>query len=146
MEQLRVVVADADEASRGRLRALFARRTDARVVADCTDGFEAATAIARLRPSAAFLDVNLPGLDGFSVCGQLGDMRPEIVFFGSAAADAVRAFELPALDYILKPFGDHRFQVSVERVRAAVAARLGGAQSLEFHMLLREIRARNPEH
>jgi two-component system, LytTR family, response regulator len=146
MDSLRTLIADSDEQARARLRSLLGRRADLRVVAECADGFQAAESIGRLRPDVAFLDVQLAGLDGFAVCGQVGEFRPQIVFTSSSAEGAVRAYELPALDFILKPFADHRLLASVERVRQAMAARVAGIPAEELRALLREIRGGRPEH
>jgi two-component system LytT family response regulator len=146
MSIVKAVIADADELGRGRLRALLARRADIQVVAECSDGFEAASTIARLRPQVAFLGMQLEGLDGLGVCGQLGESRPEIVIVGSSSADAVRAYELPAIDFLLKPFSDYRLQIAVDRVREAIAKRFPGISADEVRSLFRELRGGRPEH
>jgi two-component system LytT family response regulator len=146
MESLRALIADSDELARVRLRSLLGKRADVRVVAECADGFQAAESIARLRPDVAFLDVQLPGLDGFAVCGQLGDFRPQVVFTSSSAEGAVQAYEIPAVDFLLKPFADHRLLQSLDRVRQATAMRVAGMPAEELRTLLREIRGGRPEH
>lgn len=116
-----------------------------RVIAECTDGFEAADAIACLRPDVVFLDVFLPRLGGFAVCARLGELRPHIVFVSAASEHAARAYELPAIDYVLKPFDDHRLLAAVERVFRAKALR-PSVPAEELRMLLGEIRGGKLEH
>jgi two-component system, LytTR family, response regulator len=146
MESLRTLIADSDAQALARLRAVLGRRADLRVVAECTDGFQAADSIGRHRPDVAFLDLQLAGMDGLAVCGQFGEFRPQIVFTSSTAEGAVRAFELPAVDFVLKPFADHRLLASIERVRQAVAAKVGRVPVEEFRALLRETVGGRPEH
>jgi two-component system LytT family response regulator len=143
--RVRALIADGSEASRQRLRAILTSRPGVAVIAECSDGLQAVDAIARLRPDAAFLDVGLPGLDGFAVCARLGELRPHVVFVSSSREDAARAFELPALDYVLKPFDDYRLLAAVERVFRAQAAR-PSMPADELRMLLREIRGGRVEH
>jgi two-component system LytT family response regulator len=146
MESMRALIADSDEEARARLRSLLANRTDMRVIAECADGFRATESIGRLRPDVAFLDAQLAGLDGFAVCGEFSEYRPQIVFTSSTAEGAVRAFELAALDYLLKPFADHRLLLSVERIREATTARVAGVPADELRALAREIRGGRREH
>ena len=145
MESLRTLIADSDEQSRARLRDLLGRRADLRLIAECADGFQAAASMGRLRPDVAFLDVQLAGMDAFAVCSQMGEFRPQLVFTSSTAEGAVRAFELSALDFVVKPFADHRLLASVERVRHALAVSGGGPTAEELRTLLREIRGGRPE-
>jgi two-component system LytT family response regulator len=146
MNQLRALIADSDGQAREHLRNLLGWRADLQIVGECENGFQAATAIERLQPDVVFLDVHLLGMDGFAVCDHVGDTRPHIVFTSSTAEGAVGAFERSALDYLLKPFADHRLLASVERVREAMAERNAGVPAEELRALLREIRNGRPEH
>src|SRR5579859_4627745 len=135
MDHLRALIADSDSQARERIRTLLGWRADLRVVGECENGFEAAAAIDRLRPDVVFLDVHLMGMDGFAVCDHAGETRPHVVFTSSTAEGAVRAFERSALDFILKPFADHRLLTSLERVRQAVAVRNAGVPAEELRAL-----------
>jgi two-component system LytT family response regulator len=136
---LHVVIADASAAARQRLRGILASRPGVRIVAECTDGLQAFEAIARLRPHLAFLDVPLPHLDAFALCGRLGDLAPRVVFVTASGEHAARAFDLPALDYILKPFTDPRLFAAVDRAREEIG------RSKTVRTLLREIQGRGSE-
>jgi two-component system LytT family response regulator len=144
-EGLRALIADDVEASRRRIGSILGSRSGVRVVAECSDGLQAVDAIVRLRPDVAFLNVRLPRLDGFEVCARLGELRPHIVFISTTSDDAARAYELPAIDYLLKPFDDHRLLAAVERVVRAKAAR-PSMPAEELRMLLREIRGGKIAH
>jgi two-component system, LytTR family, response regulator len=111
---LRVLVADDEPAAREGLAALLAADPEVEVVATCADGREAAAAIDALAPDVVFLDVQMPEGDGFEVLaravGRVGAGRmPVVVFFVTAYDEyALRAFEVSAVDYLLKPFDDER--------------------------------------
>jgi DNA-binding LytR/AlgR family response regulator len=143
-ERLRALIADADVASRHRIRSVLTARPGVQVIAECSDDSQAMDAIARLRPDVAFVDVLLPRLGGFALCARLGELRPHIVFVSASTEHAARAFELPALDYILKPFDEHRLLAAAERAFRAQAAR-PSMPAEELRMLLRELRGRSVE-
>lgn len=91
--------------------------SDFEVVGEATDGAEAIASIARLRPDVVFLDVQMPKLDGFAVATALTPPLPEIVFVTAHDQFALKAFEVHALDYLLKPYDDQRFLKVLDRVR-----------------------------
>ncbi|HEX7239422.1 MAG TPA: response regulator, partial [Longimicrobiaceae bacterium] len=101
---VRVVVVDDEELARERLRRLLEREPDVAVVAECANGKEAVREVLARRPDVLFLDVQMPGLDGFGVLEALGPqgVPPAVVFVSAYAEFAVRAFEAYALDYLLK--------------------------------------------
>ena len=118
---MRVVVVDDEPlACRGvivRLREF----TDIEIVAECGDGLSAAERIAELEPDIVFLDVQTPGMDGFDVVRALPkENLPGIIFVTAYEQHAVRAFEAHALDYLLKPLDDARFDLAVDRARELV--------------------------
>jgi len=91
------------------------------VMGECGDGFEAAEAIRRLKPDLVFLDVQMPGLDGFGVLEALTPEEiPAVVFVTAFDQYAVRAFEAQAVDYLMKPFSKERVEEAVRRVRELV--------------------------
>jgi two-component system LytT family response regulator len=118
---IRVVIVDDEPLARDRLHALLAAETDVEVVGECGDGWEAVQAIHALNPDLVFLDVRLPKLDGFEVLDSLGDGRcPSVVFVAADERHALRAFEVHATDYLLKPYGRERLQRALERVRREI--------------------------
>ena len=121
MPVVRVVIVDDEPLARERIRTMLEGRDEYTVVAECGDGEAAAAEIARLRPDLVFLDVQMPELDGFGVIEALGDERLPVIVFVTAFDDyAIRAFDVSAVDYLLKPFDRPRF----ERALARAAARL----------------------
>ena len=132
----RAVVVDDEPPARETLRLLLAREQDFALVAECGHGQAAVDAVARERPDVLFLDVRMPGMDGFEVIrGIPGDACPAVVFVTAYDQYAPQAFEEHAVEYLLKPFSDERFADVVEHVRrrlrertyAALAARLPAA-------------------
>jgi two-component system LytT family response regulator len=141
--QLRVAIVDDEALARERIRTLLAAWDDVELVAECAGGRDAVAAIRRLRPTLVFLDVQMPELDGFGVLKALpAPYRPNAVVFVTAHDRyAVRAFEVNAIDYLLKPFTAERFNATLERARAQLA---GGArgQRAEIDALLATVAAR----
>jgi two-component system LytT family response regulator len=116
---IRTIVVEDEPGSRNWLRSMLARQSDVEVVQDCRNGAEAIDAIRRLAPDLVFLDIRMPDMDGFDVLGQLDRAeRPRVVFVTAHDEFAVRAFELHALDYLLKPFDEPRLAETLSRVRA----------------------------
>ena len=136
---MRAIVADDEPLARARLRRLLQQVHDVEIVAECADGAEAAEAIRKHRPDVAFLDIQMPELDGFDVLSSLGETRPTaIVFVTAYDKHAIRAFEEQALDYLLKPVNAERLQRAVERVRSQVRqADIGGTLAA----ILRDVRS-----
>jgi len=120
---LRVLIVDDDPVARGRARAALGTQPDVLLVGECADGETAVALIAAARPDLVFLDVQMPGLDGFGVVARVGAAAmPPVVFTSAYAEFAVRAFEAYALDYVLKPFDDERLLRALDRVRREAAA------------------------
>jgi two-component system LytT family response regulator len=113
---LDVVLVDDEEPARALLREYLGAHDDVRVVGECANGFEAVKTIAELEPDLVFLDVQMPKLDGFEVL-ELLDPRPAVVFCTAYDEYALRAFEVHAADYLLKPFGRERLAEALTRVR-----------------------------
>src|SRR5215207_9406000 len=122
-EALRAVVVDDEPDAREVVLTLLAAHPAVRVAGEATNGRDAIALIRRERPDLVFLDVQMPDLDGFGVLEQLGDDVPRAVVFVTAHDEhAIRAFELHALDYVLKPFGRPRFDAAVERAIERLSA------------------------
>ncbi|MBI3792173.1 MAG: response regulator transcription factor [Gemmatimonadetes bacterium] len=121
--RLRVALVDDEPLALRGLERLLEREGDCEVVARCHDGGSAVAAIRQVRPHVVFLDVQMPGGDGFEVVRQVGiAAMPVTVFITAFDQFAVRAFDVHAIDYLLKPFTDERFAVAVERARQRVRA------------------------
>ena len=143
MDPLRVVIVDDEPLARERLRSLLAERPGYALVAECPDGEAAVAVLAGERPDVVFLDVEMPGLDGFGVLEALGDEAPpHVVFVTAFDRYAVRAFEVRALDYVLKPIQPARFADALARVEARRGAGAGPEEWAAIQDLLRELRAR----
>ena len=118
---LRVVVVDDEPLARERLVGLLAGRPGVELAGECRNGREAIEVIGAEAPDLVFLDVQMPGMSGLDVLRALGPERaPAVVFVTAYEAHAVQAFELHALDYLLKPFEDRRFEESLRRARARI--------------------------
>jgi two-component system LytT family response regulator len=119
MPELRVVVVDDEPPARRGLVAMLAAHADVVVAGEAANGVEAVRAIRAARPDLVLLDVEMPGLDGFGVLRALGAEVPPLVVFVTAFDDyAVRAFEVHAADYLVKPFSDRRLADALARARA----------------------------
>jgi two-component system response regulator LytT len=148
---LSAIIADDEELARAELRFLLDEIGDVEVVGTAVNGIEAIELIRKLDPAVAFLDVQMPGLDGLGVVRQLkeGQMElPHIVFSTAWDHFAVEAFRLEAMDYILKPVERERLEETIERARRLVADRAGpervaGDLPAPFTKLLLKSGARN---
>jgi two-component system LytT family response regulator len=120
-ELLRVMVVDDEEPARLALRHALGSMNDVEVVAECANGFEAVKLVTERRPDVVLLDVQMPKLDGFEVLELIGRDVP-VVFVTAYDEFALRAFEVHAVDYLLKPFSDDRLRTALERVRTRQAA------------------------
>jgi two-component system, LytTR family, response regulator len=118
---LRVLIVDDEEPARAILRRHVEGLPGVRVVGECGDGFEAVRAASALSPDVVFLDIEMPKLDGFEVL-ELLDRSIAPVFVTAYDEHAVRAFEVAAVDYVLKPFAAERIALAVERARTRRAA------------------------
>jgi two-component system LytT family response regulator len=120
--KIRVVVVDDEELGRDRLETLLAEQADIAVVGTAADGRAAVEVIERERPDLVFLDVQMPEMDGFEVVESLElERMPAIVFVTAYDAHALRAFEVHALDFLVKPFDQTRFEKALEHARGQIA-------------------------
>ena len=128
---LRVVIVEDEPASRTVLRGLLAARPGVTVCAEAGDGAAAIDAIRIWRPDLVFLDIQLPDLDGFEVLRRVAPVHaPHVVFVTAYDEFAVRAFEVDALDYLVKPFTDGRFDRTFERALARIGEGPGAPRAL----------------
>ena len=118
-KRIRTVIVDDEELARQVLRELIGAHPDLELIAECANGFDAVKAITELKPDLVFLDIQMPKLDGFEVLELVGsDMA--IVFATAYDEYALKAFEVHAVDYLLKPFGSERFEKALQTVRQRV--------------------------
>lgn len=121
MLKLRTITVDDEPVALRRLSRLLARADDVEVVAACQDGPTAVQAVREHKPDLLFLDVQMPGMNGFEVLQALKGARMPVVIFVTAFDEyALRAFDAQALDYVLKPFGEARVEQALERARTCV--------------------------
>lgn len=138
---LKVLVVDDEPLARENLRVLLADDPQVEVVGECS-GPDAVAAIARLRPDILFLDIQMPDLDGFALLERVGpDAVPAVVFVTAFDRYAVHAFEVHALDYLLKPFTDARFAAALARAKAQALGHRQGALDDRIHALLQSRQA-----
>ena len=122
---LRVVIVDDEELARVLLRELLAGHPDIDIVAECGNGFQAVKAVAEQKPDLLLLDVQMPKLDGFDVLELVGNDVP-VIFVTAYDQYAIRAFQVHAVDYLLKPFGAERLAEALVRARARIGVREPG--------------------
>jgi two-component system LytT family response regulator len=121
MRRFKVLIVDDERLSRQRIRRLLAFEPECEIAGECENGSDAVRALARERPDILFLDVQMPELDGFEVVGAIRESRPLIIFTSAFDEYALRAFEVHAFDYLLKPFDRKRFRESLQRAKSHLA-------------------------
>lgn len=118
MRHLRAIIVDDEPAARNRLVRLLEQDAETELVAECRNGPEAIEAVNKHRPDLMFLDVQMPQLNGFDVVARIpGDRMPFVVFVTAHDQYALRAFDVNAVDYLLKPYDDERFFASLEKAK-----------------------------
>jgi two-component system, LytTR family, response regulator len=138
---IRAAIVDDEPLARDCIRLALAGADDVEIVAECGDGAAAVRAIEALRPDLIFLDVQMPGLDGFEVVKAVGpDRMPAVMFVTAYDAHAIQAFELHATDYLLKPFSDARFGAAMGHARARLREARESELGRRLTRLVEEIR------
>jgi two-component system LytT family response regulator len=136
---IRTLIVDDEPLARERLRELLDHRPDVAVIGEAEDGLAAVEAIREQVPNLVFLDVQMPGLNGIDVIEEVGrEQMPVTVFVTAYDQYAIRAFDLAAVDYLLKPFDDERFEQAFERARNRIADRDTDAISRRLLRMLQE--------
>jgi two-component system LytT family response regulator len=120
---MRLIVVDDETLARGVVREYLASHADIEVVAECANGFEAVKAITELAPDLVLLDIQMPKLDGFEVAELVGS-KTRFIFATAFDQYAIRAFDIHALDYLLKPFSQERFDQAIARARTTLGSAL----------------------
>ena len=120
---LTVAILDHDSEARAAMKDLLARQPDIQIVAECADGDEAIATIRQLTPQIVFLDVNIPGPNGFEVLDAVhSHCTPAVIFVTANDQHAIQAFDAGALDYIIKPFKEERLELALQRARLRAMA------------------------
>ena len=123
-EPIRTLIVDDEPAARAALQSLLAADREIEVIGECADGRSAIERIEQEHPDLVFLDVQMPGMNGFDALGRLDLAElPEVVFVTAYDEYALRAFEVHAADYLLKPFSDGRFHLALTRAKQQVRRR-----------------------
>ena len=138
---IRAIIVDDEPLARRGIRARLDRAGGYTVVAECASGREAITAIREHAPNVVFLDVQMPGIDGFGVIDEIGaDRMPVVIFVTAYDTHALRAFEAHAFDYLLKPIDDVRFATTLERARRRVVEREESEVARRLAALMQDLR------
>ena len=141
-ETIKAVIVDDEDLSRSVLAEYLDGHQDIEIVAQCANGFEAVQAVNNLTPDLLFLDIQMPKLDGFEVLELIGK-DVGIIFVTAYDQYAVRAFEVHALDYLLKPFDQERFNTSWRRAKEQIMRERSGGTDQRILALLEELKAGN---
>ena len=146
MNKIRTLVVDDEPIARERILSLLQQEDDVEVIGECSDGLQAVSAIQHHSPDLVFLDVQMPGADGFGVIDAVGaDRMPTVIFVTAYDEYALRAFEVHALDYLLKPFGRDRFQEALKHVRESLDRRRAGDLGRRLLALVNDIKPERPK-
>jgi two-component system LytT family response regulator len=138
---IRAIIVDDEPLARRGIRARLDRAGGYAIVAECASGREAVTAIRDHAPSVVFLDVQMPGIDGFGVIDEIGaDRMPVVIFVTAFDTHALRAFEAHALDYLLKPIDDDRFAGAIARAERRVTEREQSEVARRLVALMQDVR------
>ena len=137
MERIRVLVVDDEQPARTRITDLLEKQADVEIIAVGRDGAEAIQLIRQHAPDLLFLDIQMPGMNGFEVLKEIApETRPFTIFITGYDHYAIPAFEANALDYLLKPFSDERFEAALQRGRTYIRNRAVGELGKQFAHLL----------
>jgi len=123
MKPIGAMIVDDEELARGLIREMLRKHADVEVVAECANGFEAVKAAAEHKPDLIFLDVQMPKLDGFEVLELIGT-QAAVIFVTAYDTYAMRAFDVHAVDYLLKPFSEERFEAALGRARQRIGQKM----------------------
>jgi two-component system, LytTR family, response regulator len=143
--KIRTLVVDDEPMGRERVLSLLQQEDDVEVIGECSDGTQAIAAIQQHAPDLVFLDVNMPGANGFGVIDAVGaDRMPNVIFVTAYDEYALKAFEYHALDYLLKPFNRDRFQETLKHARASLERRRAGDLGRRLLALVNDIKPDAP--
>ncbi len=141
--KIRTLIVDDEPLGRERIRTLLAGDPEIEIAGECADGKRAIAAMEQMRPDLVFLDVQMPEVDGFGVLDALaGEKMPVIIFVTAYDRYAVQAFEVHALDYLLKSFDRERFQAALQRAKEEIHRSRAGAINERLAGLLEDLQAK----
>ncbi|HEY0763659.1 MAG TPA: LytTR family transcriptional regulator DNA-binding domain-containing protein [Pyrinomonadaceae bacterium] len=144
--RIRALVVDDEPLAREMIREMLGADPDVEIVGECSNGREAVDAIKSLRPDLVFLDIQMPELGGFEVLASFEpESTPYVIFVTAYDQYAVRAFEVHAFDYLLKPFDNERFDTAWQRVKAQIKVDQSGERDQHILALLEELKS-GPRH
>ena len=140
--KIKTLIIDDEAIARDRVRRFLAAEPDIEILGECRNGREAVAAIKKLQPDLVFLDIQMPRLDGFGVIEAVGIKRmPHVIFVTAYDEHALRAFEVSALDYLLKPIDGERFFEALERARDRIRGKNLEAISAQLHKMMAALQA-----
>jgi two-component system, LytTR family, response regulator len=140
--KIRTLIVDDEALARDRLRQLLEQEAEIQIIGECADGCEAVAAIQQSSPDLVFLDVQMPELDGFGVLEAIGSQpMPVIVFVTAYDKFALRAFEVHAVDYLLKPFDRERFQAALRHATEQARNKTSGIHTEPQAAVLTQLRS-----
>jgi two-component system LytT family response regulator len=146
MRTLKTLIVDDEPLARERVSTLLQAEDGIEILGECRDGLEAVAAIQQLSPDLVFLDVQMPGADGFQVIQTIGaEKMPVVVFVTAYDQHALRAFEVRALDYLLKPFDRERFREALQRARRHIEQQETGDLGRRLLALVKDFRPAAPK-
>ena len=147
MNTIRTLIVDDESLARERIKRLLAAERDLELVGECAGGHEAVAAIQAHKPDLVFLDIQIPELDGFGVLKAVGVAEmPAVIFVTAYDRYALQAFDVNALDYLLKPYNRERFRKAVERARAHLSNGAKGELNERLLSLLENFKTEPPRH
>lgn len=138
---IRAMIAEDEAPAREKIRRFLADEDDVTVVAEAADGAAAIAEVRRHRPDLVLLDIQMPGADGFEVVEAIAEVGPHVIFVTAYAEHAVRAFDVGAADYLLKPFDRERFQKALGRAREGLSTRSPGPSADVLRRIVSDFRA-----
>jgi two-component system, LytTR family, response regulator len=139
--KIRALIVDDEPLARERLTSMLTGESDVELVGECANGVDAVAAIQEKTPDLVFLDVQMPELDGFGVLSALeGETQPAVIFVTAHDRFALKAFEVHAIDYLLKPFDRERFKKALDRAREQLARRENGEIEQKVTALLTSLK------
>ncbi|MEO5511215.1 MAG: LytTR family DNA-binding domain-containing protein [Longimicrobiales bacterium] len=142
--KIRAIIADDEPLAREGVRLHLEAQADVEIVGEARDGTEAVEMIIQLRPDLVFLDVQMPGLDGFGVVEAIGaDIMPAVIFITAYDQFALKAFDTHAIDYLLKPFDADRLHRAVDQARAQIRGRQRSDVEDRLVAMLGELRGKS---
>ena len=139
--KIKALIVDDEPPARSMIRKMLDNDPEIEVVGECTNGVEAIGSVERLEPDLLFLDIQMPEMDGFEVLEAIEEEKiPEVIFVTAFDHYAVRAFDISAVDYLLKPFDHERMAKALERAKAKLAEESDSVRNQDLLQLLRELK------